>query len=411
MFKSSQIPSYRRHRQSGRAVVTLPDGLGRRRDVLLGPYGTPESRHEYARVIAEWEANGRRLLQTPALADVTVNELILTYWKFAEEYYRKNGKPTSQQDRIRLALKPVREHYGHTAAKNFGPLALRAVREWMVKQNWTRGYVNSSVGCIKRMFKWAVENELVPPSIYHGLQAVSGLKRGRCEARETRPIRPVADEHVDATLPFLNPAQRAMVQLQRFTGMRPGEVCIMRPSDVDRSNAKTWIYRPECHKTEHYGIERFVFLGPRAQDVLKPFLFRDPGAYCFSPREMMELRWAELRRRRKTKVQPSQLSRKKRRPKKIPGDHYTVGSYEHAIADACKRADRLARDVQSQIAKPQVFVPHWHPNQLRHTKATEIRREAGLDAARVVLGIRGDGTFRIMVDTGESTPLARASVT
>jgi integrase len=247
----------------------------------LGPYGTPESRHEYARVIAEWEANGRRLLLTPAVADVTVNEMILAYWKFAVEYYRKNGEPPSQQDRIRLALKPVREHYGHTAAKNFGPLALKVVREWMVKQTWTRGYVNSSVGCIKRMFKWAVENELVPASIYHGLQAVSGLKKGRCEARETKPIRPVADEHVDAILPFLNAAQRAMVQLQRFTGMRPGEVCIMRPCDLDCSNTKTWIYRPESHKTEHHDIERIVFLGPRAQDVLKPFLFRDPGGVLF----------------------------------------------------------------------------------------------------------------------------------
>jgi integrase len=33
-------------------------------------------------------------------------------------------------------------------------------------------------------------------------------------------------------------------------------------------------------------------------------------------------------------------------------------------------------------------VPQWHPHQLRHTKATEIRREAGLDAARAVLGHR-----------------------
>lgn len=28
----------------------------------------------------------------------------------------------------------------------------------------------------------------------------------------------------------------------------------------------------------------------------------------------------------------------------------------------------------------------WFPHQLRHTRATEIRREFGLDAARAVLG-------------------------
>jgi len=388
MIKKSCVPSYRRHRQSGQAIVTLPDGLGGRHDVLLGKHGTAESRHEYARVIAEWEANGRRLIQVATLADVTVNELMLACWKFAQEYYRKNGEPTSQQDRIRLALKPVKQLYGHTAAKSFGPLALKAVRDWMVKQQWTRGYVNSSVGCIKRMFKWAVENELIPSSVHHGLQAVAGLKKGRSEARETKPIRPVADEHVEAVLPFLNPAQQAMVQLQRFSGMRPGEVCIMRPCDIDRSNPKTWIYRPESHKTEHHDIERVVFLGPRAQEILKPFLLRAPGAYCFSPREMMERHWDELRRRRKTKVQPSQRCRKRRRPKKLPGELYIVSSYEHAVAEACKKADAKAHEKHPEIPKEQILIPHWHPNQLRHTKATEIRREAGLDAARVVLGHR-----------------------
>jgi integrase len=388
MIKRSSVPNYRRHRQSGQAIVTLPDGLGGRRDVLLGQYGTARSRHEYARIIAEWEANSRRLLEPASLADMSVNELILAYWRFAQAYYRKNGKPTSQQDRIRLALKPMKQFYGHTPAKNFGPLALKAVRDWMVKRNWTRGYINSSVGCIKRMFKWAVENELVPPSIYHGLQAVSGLKKGRSEARETKPIRPVAEEHVEAVLPFLNAAQQAMVQLQRLTGMRPGEVCIMRPCDVDRGNPKTWVYRPESHKTEHHDIERVVFLGPRAQAILQPFLCRDLHAYCFSPREMMERRWAELRRRRKTKVQPSQHCRKKHRPKKLPGEHYTVGSYEHSIAMACKKADKKAHEEKPETPTEQILIPHWHPNQLRHNKATEIRREAGLDAARVVLGHR-----------------------
>jgi hypothetical protein len=55
------IPFYRLPKQSGQAIVTLSDGIGGRRDVLLGRYGTAESRVEYARVIAEWEVSGRRL--------------------------------------------------------------------------------------------------------------------------------------------------------------------------------------------------------------------------------------------------------------------------------------------------------------------------------------------------------------
>jgi hypothetical protein len=55
MSKGIRVPTYRQHTQSGQAIVTLPDGLGGRKDVLLGKYGTKESRTAYARVIAEWE--------------------------------------------------------------------------------------------------------------------------------------------------------------------------------------------------------------------------------------------------------------------------------------------------------------------------------------------------------------------
>jgi hypothetical protein len=57
---SDRVPSYRHHKQSGQAVVTLPDGLGGRRDVLLGKYKSKESRQEYARIIGAWEAAGAR---------------------------------------------------------------------------------------------------------------------------------------------------------------------------------------------------------------------------------------------------------------------------------------------------------------------------------------------------------------
>src|SRR6516164_7031027 len=98
MPRRNSIPSYRHHRQSGQALVTLPDGMGGRRDVLLGQYGTPESRAEYAHVVAEWETAGRCLRPVARTGGLTVNELILAYWHFAEAYYVKHGQPTSQLD-------------------------------------------------------------------------------------------------------------------------------------------------------------------------------------------------------------------------------------------------------------------------------------------------------------------------
>jgi integrase len=371
MSNQSRIPSYRLHKQSGQALVTLPDGFGSRRDVLLGRYGTQESRAEYLRVVSEWETNGRRSPDGPAPAGISVNELILAYFRFAETYYRKNDKPTSQVVRIQIALREVKELYGHTAATNFGPLALKAVRERMIRLGWTRGYINASVGCIKRMFKWGVENEIVPATVCHALQALAGLKKGRSDARETQRINPVADKHVAAVLPHLMPPVQGMVMVQRLTGMRPCEVILMRPDAIERTTEKTWSYRPEAHKTEHHGIQRVVFIGPKAQEVLKPFLEgKTGGEYLFSPKEGMAYFRAMQRQNRKTKVQPSQTDRSKRSPKRTPTDHYSTDSYASAVERACIRAG----------------VPHWHPNQLRHTAATEIRREAGIDAARAQLG-------------------------
>src|SRR5262249_28928013 len=244
--------------------------------------GTPESRAEYDRVLAEWLANGRRLAPVPS-ADggvLSVNELLLAYYRFASGYYRKNGEPTSQLDRIKYALRPVRALYGHTPAAAFGPKALRAVREQWVRDGHARGYINALTGCVKRVWKWGVAEELVPPATYQGLAALEGLKKGRTEAREPEAIRPVAEADVEAVLPHLTPTLRAMVLVQLLTGTRPGEAILVRPCDVDRSGP-VWVYRPESHKTEHHDVTRAVFIGPRGQEVLKPFLEdRAADAYC-----------------------------------------------------------------------------------------------------------------------------------
>jgi integrase len=383
MSRRLRVPSYRLHKQSGQAVITLTNGLGTRRDVLLGKYGTPESRSEYARVIAEWEAAGRTLAapgaSPPPQASLSVNEAILLFWKHAEQHYRhRDGTPTNELNDFRLSLKPLRELYGHTPAKDFGPLALKAVRERMIESGLCRGVVNQRVGRVRRMFRWCVENELVPSSVLEGLRAVRGLEKGRSRARETEPVKPVPPAFVEAVLPFLRPAVAAMVQLQLHSGMRPGEVVRVRGVDIDMTG-KVWLYRPGSdmgpegeHKTAHRGHGRVVPLGPRCQEIIREYLKPDVTAYLFQPRETMEAFRAEQRRNRKTKVQPSQIWRKKARPKRKPGERYSVGSYARAVRRACVKAG----------------VPHWHPHQLRHTKATEIRREAGLDAARAVLGHR-----------------------
>src|SRR6516162_2689473 len=107
MARPRSIPSYRKHRQSGQALVTLTNALGGRQDFLLGPHGTKQSRVEYARVIAEWEAAGWNIPAKEAASDLTIHELILRFWPHAEQHYRRpNGTPTNELNDFRLSLRP-----------------------------------------------------------------------------------------------------------------------------------------------------------------------------------------------------------------------------------------------------------------------------------------------------------------
>jgi integrase len=382
-------PSYRRHRPSGQAVVTL-DG----RDCYLGPWQSRASRDEYDRLVAEWLAGGRRL--SGGASDLTVLELINAYRKHAQGYYRRpDGSDTGERKPIRIAMRPLRKLYGRSRAAEFGPLALKAVRQDMVRGGWCRTYVNSQAGRIKRMFKWAVENEMVPATVYHALQAVTGLKAGRSDARESAPVRPVPDAYVRAVLPHASAQVRAMIELQVLTGMRPGEVCIMRACDVD-TTGPVWEYRPATHKTENHGHERVAYLGPKAQDVLRSFLKSDLQAYVFSPAEAEASRRQAAHATRKTPMTCGNCPGDNRKacPKRRPGDRYDVSAYRRAIARACAVAfappDDLTRGLAHDEAKRRIAAwrrqHRWHPHRLRHNAGTNLRREYGAEAAQVILG-------------------------
>jgi integrase len=160
----------------------------------------------------------------------------------------------------------------------------------------------------------------------------------------------------------------------------------MRTTDVDRAG-RVWIYTPESHKTEHHGRERRIYLGPAAQAILRPWLRPELTAHLFSPRESVEARRAEQRKRRKTPLTPSQRGRKRKaKPKWSPGESYDTRSYYHAVRYGVRRANVEAkREAEAKGTEP-TEIPAWHPNQLRHNAATRLRREFGLDVARAVLG-------------------------
>ena len=264
------------------------------------------------------------------------------------------------------------EKHGRDRADDFGPVDLDNFRDDLITdKDWSRKYVNKQIGRVVRMFKWAVGKELCSAEVPLRLAALGGLKKGRTRARESDGVSCVDDALVEKTLPALPPVVAAMVRFQRLTGLRPGEVCELRPGDLDRSGA-VWFYRPPSHKTEHHERDRVAPVGPQAQEVLKPYLERGASDYCFSPSESVELSRlrAEATRRTPRSCGNRRGSTRKVNPQRVAGDCYQESSYRNAIRRACNKLE----------------LEIWTPNQLRHTAATEIRKRFGLEAAQVVCG-------------------------
>lgn len=172
-----------------------------------------------------------------------------------------------------------------------------------------------------------------PHTVPAALGTVEGLRKGHGEARETEPKTPIDDATVEATLPHLPQVVADMVRLQRLTGARPGEIVQLRPSDVDRTG-EVWKYVPAEHKTEHHGKRRVIFIGPKGQAILRPYLLRDAEAYCFSPSESERRRLEKRHENRVTPMSCGNVPGKRR--KGIQGDQYDSHSYRRAIHRACE---------------------------------------------------------------------------
>ena len=222
----------------------------------------------------------------------------------------------------------------------------------------------------------------MPVTVYQSLRTVAALRRGRTnDVLESKKVKPVPEEHIPPVLKELPPQVAAMVQVQRLAGMRPAEVTIIRPCDIDRTG-EIWSYRPFTHKTEHHEIEKVILLGPKAQEVLRPWLNRDAMSFLFSPKEVRE---ASLASRRKEESGRRRNTRRlrKRRPTRLPRDHYDYESYGQAVERACKKRAK---------------VPRWTPGRLRHNAGTQVRSKFGAEAAQLVLGHQNLSTTEIYAE-------------
>lgn len=353
----STQPAYSYH-LSGQARVRLAG-----KDYYLGPHGTPESYARYYALLAEYNANGlsmpedRPAVQThQADLDILVRHITAD---FRSRVLPQYDHSPSHRACFAGLCDLLDDRYGDLPADQFGPLRLETLRSGMIARGNSRGYIAEQIGKVVRIFENAVSRELIGPDRIVALRTLQPLKRG--QARDNPPRTGASLEAVRRTMPELSPVLQAMVRLQLLTGCRPSELFGMKPIMVDRSRPD-WFYRPTSHKTEHHGRGRAIPIVGDAVGILGPYLFGQPGDFCFLT------------------------------AKRTP---WNKDSYRQAITRAAKRAK----------------AEHWTPYGLRHTAAQSVRDQLGPEAAQALLGHSRLSTTELYAKANEAKAAAAARVT
>ena len=316
--------------------------------------------------------NGGQTLST-ALDTPTVRDLCEHYYTHAATYYRKDyrdgTKATPTVSRVKLACDCLVENLGHRFADSVTRSDIELVRERLIDgPNGTRSArtVNNLLVVVKQLFRHFA-GVSIPAEVAYAVDLVKPLQAQRSRAKGTDPVKPIDWSVVETTLDHLPPTIQAMVRVQYLAAMRPGEVCAMRGVDLDTSDESAWIYSYDEHKTAHKtGTPKRIVLGPQAIAVVKDYLTTDHTAYLFTPANALR-----------------ELGQTPKRNTRAFYDHTT---YRHAIHYACDAAFPPPPNLTGDDRSAWRSDHRWSPNQLRHTRATELRESHGAETAQLVLG-------------------------
>lgn len=367
--KRLTIPTYLEHAPTGQARIVW-DG----QTVYLGKFGSPESIAKHNQICAEILEHGRLKISGER---IKLSDLANRFLEAMDkEYSRSDSKEPKQ---MRCAARYICEAYPDSYADEISPLKLVRLQESWIEKPLSKATINMYTHYLFRMFGWGVRFELLPETIWNALKSVGTVKE-RQAIKRTRKGRRVEWDRVEAIKPFIDPVFWDVIQVQWHTGMRAEEVLKMTPGMIDQEN---WAYVMTEHKTVDYVDERYVFLGPNTRKIIEPYLKGRPvDLPLFSPIEARAARYQRMRAARKSKVQPSQVSRAKAEPQKVPGAQYTSATYGKALRRACKAAG----------------ITPWVSHQLRHAKGSGVRKHFGLEGSQVTLGHKSIKTTEIYAE-------------
>lgn len=311
------------HKATGRYCVRI-DG----REVYLGKDKAEAEKQYFALMAGITKPEQEQILH--------VSEIIERYLNYQAMY----GKAS---DRLTCAMRHLNQSLGHYVPGQIKMENLMRLRETMLEPNkrgqrHCRTEINRLMRECARCFQWAAAHELATAEVHGKFSVLEPLKAGRCDAPEQKAVSVVELDAVRSVQGKVRVPVKAMIELQLLTGARPGEIVNLKVDMIERT-VDPWKCELTEHKTAHRGHKRVLFFGEQAQAVLKPFILAaGKTGYLFTT-------GADC-------------------------NPYDVAAYRKAITRGCMTAK----------------VQHWHPHQLRHTAATELRKQYGVEVARAVLG-------------------------
>lgn len=387
-----RAPKLSRHQKRNYAYITV-----NRKQIYLGVWGSEESYQNYLNFLRKGGYGEQDFKEK--LGGISLVGLVREYIK---DYQTRSKKNKSDLNTFKRIEKRILKCMPEKKAEDFRIKDLETIRDSFqnegFKRNqeqceYSRGYLNKIVIRIKTMINWGAGKELISHEVSDRLKYLIPLKKGRTKAKEPKRKRIVPEYEFKETCKYLSEYYKDIVEIIRYTGMRPSELCNMKVKDI-KTSAEVWLYCPGEHKTEESGKERFIGFGKEAKCILKKHLKnRNPEEYVFTPKRAMVRKWEKDRKERKSKIQPSQIERslnRKNKRLKAFNDKLNVDSIGRRVKEACKKAMREG-----------VIKEMWTPYELRHTAISEVRVKFGAEAAQHFAGHSQLNTQRYYDHTAE----------
>jgi integrase len=341
----------------------------------------------------------------------TVGHLADKYIASLEQHYPplREGRQNSTVGRINQ-LRPFLDPYADWPVADFGPDELKGVQDAMVKYRYFRDSaekkpiayrrtaINGVINEIYRMWQWGIGREITTDAQKQLLKEVRSLRLGQTPAKDRTKRASITLEEFNKVTENLPAVVADIFRIMWTTGMRPSEVCRMRPIDISRNDPDCWVYVPGSdasdvgdHKMAYMHRVRAIPLTSEVQAVLKPRIKRFGSKdYIFKPAESIQ---ALLDKRLADRKTPAGRGNRrgtncKEHPMIKPGENYTSQSLNVALKRACKRAG----------------VKRFTPYDLRRSAATRIRSTLGKEAAKLILGhVSTDTTEIYLLDEVKET--------